>query len=404
MTSRADDERFMARAIEVSLRHQGQTLTNPSVGCVLVKDGKIIAEAVTAIGGRPHAERQALEIAGEAACGATAYVTLEPCSHWGKTPPCANALVEYGVARVVVAVDDPDERVSGRGYTILRDAGIVVETGLLRDEAKRALAGYLTRQMKKRPHVILKLAVSADGMIGRKGEGQVAITGPKARHAVHELRARCDCILVGIRTAIADDPELTVRITGMEQRSPVRIVLDRQFELPLTSKLVRSAREVPVVVAALPPSALDGAPSSLLSNEGEWETGKKFARAASPLPISPLEGEMPGRAKGGNPGHRRQLLTNAGVQILEATTLENLLHILADSGMSELLVEGGAFAAKSFLEAGLVDRIMLFESPVVIGEGGIETPLHRADITGDYALVSETAYGPDRCFDYERPI
>lgn len=245
MTSRADDEKFMARAIEVSLRHQGQTLTNPSVGCVLVKDGQIIAEAVTAIGGRPHAERQALEIAGEVARGATAYVTLEPCSHWGKTPPCANALVEYGVARVVVAVDDPDERVSGRGYTILRDAGIVVETGLLRDEGKRALAGYLTRQMKKRPHVILKLAVSADGMIGREGEGQVAITGAESRRVVHELRARCDGILVGIRTAIADDPELTVRIAGMERRSPVRIVLDRQFELPLMSKLVRSAREVP---------------------------------------------------------------------------------------------------------------------------------------------------------------
>jgi len=414
VTSRADDERFMARAIEVSLRHQGQTLTNPSVGCVLVKDGKIIAEAVTAIGGRPHAERQALEIAGEAARGATAYVTLEPCSHWGKTPPCANALVEYGVARVVVAVNDPDERVSGRGYTILRDAGIVVETGLLRAEGQRALAGYLTRQVKKRPHVILKLAVSADGMIGRKGEGQVAITGPEARHAVHELRARCDCILVGIGTAIADDPELTVRIAGMEQRSPVRIVLDRQLELPLTSKLVRTAREVPVVVAALPPSALpgispsrreiDGAPLHRASTSKEDEPKARFARAASPLPISPREGEMPGRAEGGSPDHRRQQLTDAGVQILEAPTLENLLHTLAESGMSELLVEGGAFAAKSFLEAGLVDRIMLFESPVVIGEGGIETPLSRADITGDYALVSETAYGPDRCFDYERPI
>ncbi|AVH41273.1 bifunctional diaminohydroxyphosphoribosylaminopyrimidine deaminase/5-amino-6-(5-phosphoribosylamino)uracil reductase RibD [Agrobacterium tumefaciens] len=414
MTTRADDERFMARAIEVSLRHQGQTLTNPSVGCVLVKDGKIIAEAVTAIGGRPHAERQALEIAGEAARGATAYVTLEPCSHWGKTPPCANALVEYGVARVVVAVDDPDERVSGRGYTILRDAGIVVETGLLRDEGKRALAGYLTRQVKKRPHVILKLAVSADGMIGRKGEGQVAITGPEARHAVHQLRARCDCILVGIRTAIADDPELTVRIAGLEDRSPVRIVLDRQFELPLTSKLVKTVREVPVIVAALPPSALpgispsrgeiDGAPLRPASAAGEGEPEALFERADSHLPISPLEGEMPGRAEGGSRDRRRQLLTNAGVQILEAPTLENLLHILAESGMSELLVEGGAFAAKSFLEAGLVDRIMLFESPVVIGEGGIETPLKRADIPGDYALVSETAYGRDRCFDYERPI
>ncbi|MFK3778534.1 bifunctional diaminohydroxyphosphoribosylaminopyrimidine deaminase/5-amino-6-(5-phosphoribosylamino)uracil reductase RibD [Agrobacterium sp. NPDC089420] len=414
MTSRADDERFMARAIEVSLRHQGQTLTNPSVGCVLVKDGKIIAEAVTAIGGRPHAERQALEIAGDAARGATAYVTLEPCSHWGKTPPCANALVEYGVARVVVAVDDPDERVSGRGYSILRDAGIVVETALLRDEGKRALAGYLTRQMKKRPHVILKLAVSADGMIGRSGAGQVAITGAEARHAVHDLRARCDCILVGIRTAIADDPELTVRIAGMESRSPVRIVLDRQFELPLTSKLVKTARQVPVVIAVLPPSALpgispsrgeiDGASVLPASTVREGEPGSPFERGDSPSPISSLEGEMPGRAEGGNLESKRQLLTDAGVQILEATTLENLLHILAESGMSELLVEGGAFAAKSFLEAGLVDRIMLFESPVVIGEGGIETPLRRTDIAGDYVLVSETAYGPDRCFDYERPI
>ncbi|SNB78589.1 MULTISPECIES: bifunctional diaminohydroxyphosphoribosylaminopyrimidine deaminase/5-amino-6-(5-phosphoribosylamino)uracil reductase RibD [unclassified Agrobacterium] len=414
MTSRADDERFMARAIEISLRHQGQTLTNPSVGCVLVKDGKIIAEAVTAVGGRPHAERQALEMAGEAARGATAYVTLEPCSHWGKTPPCANALVEYGVARVVVAVDDPDERVSGRGYAILRDAGIVVETGLLRDEGKRALAGYLTRQMKKRPHVILKLAISADGMIGRRGEGQVAITGHEARHAVHELRARCDCILVGIGTAIADDPELTVRVAGLEERSPVRIVLDRHFELPLTSKLVKTAREVPVVIAALPPSALPG----ISPSRGEIGKGPAARSHFDPVSrsltvdvgqdsapsISPLEGEMPGRAEGGNPELKRQLLTDAGVQILQAPTLENLLHILAESGMSELLVEGGAFAAKSFLEADLVDRIMLFESPVVIGEGGIETPLGRADITGDYALISETAYGPDRCFDYERPI
>ena len=412
--SRADDERFMARAIEVSLRHQGQTLTNPSVGCVLVKDGQIIAEAVTAIGGRPHAERQALELAGETARGATAYVTLEPCSHWGKTPPCANALVEYGVARVVVAVDDPDERVSGRGYQILRDAGIVVETGLLRAEAQRALAGYLTRQVKKRPHVILKLAVSADGMIGRQGEGQIAITGPESRHAVHQLRARCDCILVGIRTAIADDPELTVRIAGLENRSPVRIVLDRQFELPLTSKLVRSAREVPVVVAALPPSALpgispsrgeiDGALLRPASTGGVGGSGANFDGADSPWPISPVVGVIPGWAEGGNLDLRRQLLTNAGVEILEAPTFENLLHILAESGMSELLVEGGAFAAKSFLEAGLVDRIMLFESPVVIGKGGIETPLSRADIKGDYALISETTYGPDRCFNYERPI
>ena len=270
--------------------------------CLLLPKDILVQESVAELAGRIALSRQALEIAGEAARGATAYVTLEPCSHWGKTPPCANALVEYGVARVVVAVDDPDERVSGRGYTILRDAGIVVETGLLRDEGKRALAGYLTRQVKKRPHVILKLAVSADGMIGRKGEGQVAITGPEARHAVHQLRARCDCILVGIRTAIADDPELTVRIAGLEDRSPVRIVLDRQFELPLTSKLVKTVREVPVIIAALPPSALPGISPSRgeidlrqgLAHLEAWNEATKGTLADLP----PLRGRCPAGQRG----------------------------------------------------------------------------------------------------------
>lgn len=363
VTFSADDERFMARAIEISLAHTGLTETNPSVGCVLVKNGEIIAEAVTSVGGRPHAERNALDIAGEAARGATAYVTLEPCSHWGRTPPCANALVDFGISRVVVAVDDPDERVSGRGYQILRDAGLVVETGLLQRESERALAGYLTRKIKKRPHVILKLAVSADGMIGRTGKGQVAITGPQSRHAVHELRARCDAILVGIRTAIADDPELTVRITGQEHRSPVRIVLDRRLELPFGSKLAKTAKDTPVVVV-----------------------------------------EMPGAVEGSDLDGRRSALAAAGVETLQVHDIEDLLLTLGARGMSELLVEGGAVAAKAFLEAGLVDRVLLFESPVTIGEGGIESPVLRADIPEEFVFVSETAYGLDRCFEYERPL
>lgn len=368
MTSRADDERFMARAIEISRRHTGLTDTNPSVGCILVKNGEIIAEAVTAIGGRPHAERQALDMAGEAARGATAYVTLEPCSHYGRTPPCANALVDFGIARVVVAVDDPDDRVSGRGYEILRKAGIEVGTGLLRREAERELAGYLTRKMKKRPHVILKIAVSSDGMIGRAGEGQVAITGPLARQAVHELRAHCDGILVGLRTAIADDPELTVRLPGLEHRSPVRFVLDRRLELPLSSKLVTTARDVPTVVAAI---------GTDLFSSGLLEEG-----IAS----------------------RRRALQSANVEILEAPSLDDFLTVLAHRGMSQLLVEGGAFAAKAFLDAGLVDRILLFESPVVVGAGGLESPLRRADIPGEFIFVGETPHGPDRCFEFERQI
>ncbi|KAA3512288.1 bifunctional diaminohydroxyphosphoribosylaminopyrimidine deaminase/5-amino-6-(5-phosphoribosylamino)uracil reductase RibD [Agrobacterium rosae] len=431
MTTRADDERFMARAIEVSRRHTGLTDTNPSVGCVLVKDGEIIAEAVTSVGGRPHAERNALDLAGETARGATAYVTLEPCSHFGKTPPCANALVDFGVARVVVAVDDPDERVSGRGYQILRDAGIAVETGLLRAEGERVLAGYLTRKVRSRPHVILKLAVSSDGMIGRVGEGQVAITGPESRRAVHELRARCDAILVGIGTAIADDPELTVRIAGLEHRSPVRIVLDRRLELPMGSKLVRTAGDVGVVVVRiasspeLPPSALPGISptggeigwalalsdvslsASNAKNASEHIASKsndKLGRSANRESISPPVGEMPGRAEGGSHTQKRTQLETSGVEVLETPTLQSLLTILANRGMSELLVEGGAHVAKSFLEAGLVDRILLFESPVIVGAGGLESPLTRADISQEFTFVGETAYGPDRCFEFERPL
>ncbi len=416
MTTRADDERFMARAIEISRRHIGLTDINPSVGCVLVKHGEIIAQAVTAIGGRPHAERQALEIAGEAARGATAYVTLEPCSHYGRTPPCANALVDFGIARVVVAVDDPDERVSGRGYQILRDAGIEVEAGLLRVEGQRVLAGYLTRKVKNRPHVILKLAISADGMIGRVGAGQVAITGPESRQAVHVLRAQCDAILVGIGTAVSDDPELTVRIAGLEHRSPVRIVLDRRLELPMGSKLVRTAGEVKTVVAAVGAKTPSGLPA-ISPTRGETDqprasqtilahvsqSGAIDTEQGMTPSLSPLVGEMAGRPEG-DFAHKRQHLKASHVEILETPDVASLLTILANRGMSELLVEGGAHVAKSFLEAGLVDRILLFESPVIIGAGGLESPVTRADIPQEFTFVGETAYGLDRCFEFERPL
>jgi diaminohydroxyphosphoribosylaminopyrimidine deaminase/5-amino-6-(5-phosphoribosylamino)uracil reductase len=347
----------MAAALELSRSHTGLTGTNPSVGCVLVKDGVVVGAAVTAVGGRPHAEAGALAIAGDAARGATAYVTLEPCAHHGKTPPCANALVAAGVSRVVISVIDPDERVAGKGVQILSEAGIEVETGIMVAEGKRALAGYLTRKIKKRPHVILKLAISADGMIGKKDAGQVAITGPQSREAVHHLRAECDAILVGIGTALADDPELTVRIPGLEQRSPIRIVLDRKLELPLSSKLVKTARDVPVIA---------------VTND----------------PLSA----------------RRGALEAAGVEVLAEDDLQGLLASLGARGLSSLLVEGGAAIARSFLDAGLVDRILLFEAPVVIGEGGVETPLERSDISGQYSFVGERLYGPDRCFDYERGL
>ncbi len=285
-----EDERFMAAALRLSRRNLGRTGTNPSVGCVIVNEGMIVGRAVTASGGRPHAETQALAEAGEKARGATAYVTLEPCSHHGKTPPCTDALIASGVARVVVAILDPDERVAGRGIVLLREAGIAVDIGVLREEGERALQAYLMRQCKKRPHVTLKLAVSNDGMIGRRGEGQVRITGAVSRAQVQILRAETDAILVGIGTASADDPELTVRMQGLEDRSPVRIVLDRRLELPIESKLVRSAGEVSLIVVA----GDAGSPSPRMRVEGERRADEGQVSGVS-LPLTPTLSPVAGR-------------------------------------------------------------------------------------------------------------
>lgn len=358
----------MAEAISIAHRNLGATGSNPSVGCVIVRDDgdgpHIVGSAVTAVGGRPHAETQALALAGEAARGATAYVTLEPCSHHGRTPPCADALVSAGVARVVVAVTDPDERVSGRGLDILRDAGIVVDTGVLDEEGERELEGYLMRKRNHRPYVTLKLAVSADGMIGIKGQGQIRITGAAARDYVQKLRAETDAILVGIGTAIADDPELTCRIPGLETRSPLRVVIDSELNLPTTSKLAQTARTVPVL-------AVSG------------EEGGSVAYAA-----------------------RRQALEALGVEVVVCHPSEpfDLLGALATRGISSLLVEGGARTAQQFLNAGLIDRILLFTGPAALGEKGVPSPLDRHLIPVGFIHRQTTTFGDDLLdtYEYER--
>lgn len=355
MSITARDERYMREAIKLSETHVGRTGPNPSVGCVIVKDGEIVGRGVTALGGRPHAEPQAIAEAGEKARGATAYVTLEPCSHHGKTPPCANAIVAAGIARVVVAVADPDPRVSGRGLKILADADIEVTIGILQKEARRAMAGYLTRQTKGRPQVTLKLAVSADGMLGRLGEGQVAITGPEARADVHRLRAESDAILVGIGTALADDPELTVRLPGLEAASPIRIVLDRRAELPPTSKLAATAKSVPVIAAVA----------------------------------------------AGSIGHR-SALQELGVEVVDAGGIEDLLALLAQRGVSSLMVEGGARVASDLLARGLVDRIHLYDSSVIIGPGGIASPITADHLPAGFVRVDERKVGADRLQIFER--
>lgn len=215
-----DDPRWMDYALRLGRRALGTTAENPNVGCVIVKNGQVQGVGWTQPGGRPHAETEALAMAGEAARGATAYVTLEPCAHHGRTGPCAKALVRAGVVRVVSALEDPDPRVSGAGHAILRAAGGTVETGMGAAEARRDLAGFLTRIIRKRPYVILKLAVSADGKIAARTGEKTAITGPEANARVHLLRAQCDAVLVGMGTVPIDDPLLTCRLPGLEARSP----------------------------------------------------------------------------------------------------------------------------------------------------------------------------------------
>lgn len=352
----------MAEAIALGATHIGQTGTNPSVGCIIVRDGAIVGRGVTAKSGRPHAEPQALAEAGDLARGATAFVTLEPCSHFGKTPPCVNALMAAGVARVVVAVTDPDPRVSGNGTRMLREAGITVETGLMEEAARRGLAAYLTRQTEGRAHVTLKLAVSKDGMLGRRGEGQVRITGPQSREAVQHLRAESDAILVGIGTALADDPDLTCRLPELKGRSPVRLVLDRLLLLPLTSRLVHTAEKVPVIAVVSPDDTL---------RDEAWLA-------------------------------RRAALEKAGVEIVEAGTFLDLLRQLAGRGFSSLMVEGGARIAEEFLKAGLVDRIWLFEGPGTIGESGVSSPITSGHLPAGFELVSDETMGEDRLEIFER--
>src|SRR3984893_10636300 len=250
--SKAADQRFMQLALTLGRRGQGRTWPNPAVGAVVVKDGVIVGRGWTQPGGRPHAEPEAIKRAGEAARGATLYVTLEPCSHVGKSPPCADAVIAAGIARVVSAIEDPNPQVAGKGHAKLRAAGIAVNIGLEAADAARDHAGHFRRVRDHRPHVILKLAVSADDKIGAAGGKQVAITGEAARTRVHLLRAQCDAILVGIGTVLADDPQLTCRLPGMEARSPVRVVLDARLPLPVGRAWATSARATPVWVVSAP--------------------------------------------------------------------------------------------------------------------------------------------------------
>ena len=327
----------MALALALGRRGLGRTWPNPAVGAVVVRDGIIVGRGWTQAGGRPHAEVEALRRAGEAARGATLYVTLEPCSHVGKSPPCADAVVAAGMSRVVSAIEDPNPLVAGQGHAKLRAAGIAVDTGLCAREAAHDHAGHFSRIREKRPHVILKLAVSSDDKIAAAGHKPVAITGEAARTRVHLLRAQCDAILVGIGTVLSDDPLLTCRLPGMEARSPVRVVLDSALRIAAESRLMHSARQTPLWLIA--------------SETAEAASAARLGAAGAQLiRLAPEPGAIPDAM---------------------GLDLAAVLHALAERGITRLLVEGGSRVAAAFVAAGLADEIWLLRGPNAIGPGGV---------------------------------
>ncbi len=356
--NRNDDARFMALALALGRRGQGQCWPNPAVGCIIVQQGRIVGRGWTAPGGRPHAEPQALARAGDAARGATAYVSLEPCAHHGKTPPCADALIAAGVARVVAPVSDSDPRVSGKGFERLRAAGIEVTTGVCAEQAMTDLGGFLQREVTGRPHLTLKLATSFDGRIATATGHSQWITGPEARHMVHGLRARHDAVMVGAGTARADDPMLTVRGHG-PVRQPVRVVVSRRLDVPLMSQLARSAHEVPLWLCHGPN------PDAALAEA--WD-GVGAARIACDL---------------------------VGRQLDVASVLENL----GEQGLTRVFCEGGGALAASLLKAGLVDELVGFTAGLAIGAEGLSgigaMGLERLEAAHRFHLIETRAVGGD---------
>lgn len=324
------DTQYMQQALQLAERMLGKVAPNPAVGCVLVKDNIVIGTGATAKGGRPHAETQALNAAGDHARGSTAYVTLEPCAHHGKTPPCADALISAGVSRVVIACLDPDPRVNGGGIERLRSAGIAVETGLCEVEAQELNAGFFKRIRTGQPFVTLKVATSLDGKIATASGESKWITGEEARAAGHRQRGLHDAILVGIGTVLADDPQLTVRLPDADSSlQPLRIILDSDLRTPLTSKLLLSVRQHPIVIFCN---------QHAKSNVALQQAG------ATICPVPARDGRL---------------------------DLGAVLSALGGMGITRLLVEGGAKVVTSFLQADFFDRLLWFRAPSLIGGDGV---------------------------------
>jgi len=358
----------MQAALALAGRGLGNVWPNPAVGCLIVdRDGVVVGRGWTQPGGRPHAETEALKQAGARAQGATAYVSLEPCDHHGQTPPCSQALIDAGVARVVVGCQDPDKRVSGKGAQRLKAAGIDVVSSVCRDEAERLNKGFFLRTQEGRPLFTLKSASTLDGRIATHTGDSQWITGDLARKAGHGLRLDHDAIMVGIGTALVDNPMLTCRLDGLEEKSPVRIVFDSRLRLPLTHKLVATAQKFPTWIVTLP----------------------------------------------GNERERLKAFENSGVVIIEIDPdkdgypdLTLAAHEMGRRGLTRVLIEGGSHLAASFLEHNLIDRVAWMRAPRVIGGDGIPAVMafgvEKLEQTADFKRVAAREAGCDLIELYER--
>lgn len=353
MPSAAEDLRWLRAAISLGRRGLGGVWPNPAVGCVIVQGGRVVGRGWTQPGGRPHAETMALAQAGDRAQAGTAYVSLEPCAHHGKTPPCTDALIGSKISRVVSPMQDPDPRVAGKGFEALRAAGIAVEVGALANEAVEANIGFLTRQREGRPFVTLKIASTLDGRIATASGESRWITGPEARQRVHLMRAAHDGVLVGAGAARADDPLLDVRLNGLSDRKPVRIALDPRLELPGTSRLARTEGDAPV-----------------------WRICREGAAG------SPWGKVMP-----------CPTLPSGGFD------LAALLRKLGDCGLTRILCEGGGALAGSLLKDGLADEIHWMTAGGAIGDDGTPSVrglnLAKLNAMKRFRLIRTERLGPD---------
>jgi diaminohydroxyphosphoribosylaminopyrimidine deaminase / 5-amino-6-(5-phosphoribosylamino)uracil reductase len=356
------DTRYMAAALALGRRGLGLCAPNPAVGALIVKDGVILARGWTKPGGRPHAETEALHEAGDQARGATLYVSLEPCSHHGQTPPCTDAIIAAGVDRVVYALDDADPRACGRGAQILTDAGIDVTRGLLAEEARRANLGHFLRVTRERPMVTLKLAVTADSFAaGSACDPRLMITGGPATGLVHLMRAMHDAVMAGIGTIVADDPLLSVRLPGLEDRKPLRVVLDSDLRLPPSTRFAATAAEIPTLAIA---------------GEGASEARAARLREAQ-VEVVHVPRDQMGRVD-----------------------LTEVLRLLGKRGLTRIFCEGGPSVAAALIGQGLADDVFIFTAPKPLGRKGVlgldSMAAAELDDPERYHFVETRMIGADR--------